>query len=73
MITGHWLVVRLLCFCAFVCMYTYLYVPIYHVCENYVTYIVAMQLYFSRLQQFRQLLCVAAMSSLAQLQVQGGY
>ena len=34
-----------------------------------VTYIVAMQPYFSRLRQFRRLLCVATMSSLAQLRV----
>jgi len=32
----------------------------YHVCNNYVTYVVAMRPYFSRLRQFRRLLCVAA-------------
>ena len=32
--------------------------------NNYVTYIVAMQPYFSQIRQFRQLLCVAIMSSL---------
>jgi len=36
-------------------------------------YIVAMQPYFSQLWQFRQLLCVAAMSSLTQLQLRDGY
>ena len=45
----------------------------YHVCNNYVTYIFAMRPCFSWLWQFRQLLCVAAMSSLAQLWVQDGY
>ena len=41
----------------------------YHVRNNYVTYIVAMRPYYSRLQQFRWLLCVATVSSLAQLQL----
>ena len=36
-------------------------------------YIVAMQPYFSRLRQFIRLLCVATMSSLAQLRVWDGY
>ena len=36
-------------------------------------YIVAMQLYFSRLRQFGWLLCVATMSRLAQLQVGDRY
>ena len=44
--------------------------PHFHVRNNYVRYIVAMRPYFSRLQQFRQLLCVAAMSSLPQLQLE---
>ena len=39
------------------------------VCDNYIIYIVAMQPYFSQLWQFRQLLCVATMSSLAQLRL----
>jgi len=43
----------------------------YHVRNNYVKYIVAMRPYFSRLQQL--LLCVAAMSSLPQLQLRDGY
>jgi len=34
---------------------------------------VAMRPYFSRLRQFRRLLCVAAMSSLAQLRLRDGY
>jgi len=38
----------------------------YHVCNNYITYIVAMRPCFSGLRQFRRLLCVAIMSSLAQ-------
>jgi len=41
--------------------------------NNYVTYIVAMQPYFSRFQQFRRLLCVVAMSSLPQLRLRDGY
>jgi len=32
-----------------------------------------MQPYFSQLRQFRRLLCVATMSSLAQLRVRDGY
>jgi len=35
---------------------------IYHVYNNYVTYIVTMQLYFSRLWEFRWLLSVAMLS-----------
>ena len=46
-------------------MYVSLCVPTYHVHNNYVTYIVDMRPYFSLLQQFRQLLCVATRSSLA--------
>jgi len=66
------LVLRLLCrFC--VCISVALCVRTYHVHNNYVTYIVAMRPYFSRLQQFRRLLCVAAMSTLPQLQLRGGY
>ena len=62
------LVLRLLCsFCVCMCTHTY------HVCNNYVTYIVAMRPYFSRLRQFRRLLCVAAMSSLPQLRLRDGY
>ena len=62
------LVLRLLCrFCVCMCVRTY------HVHNNYVTYIVAMQPYFSRLRQFRRLLCVAAMSSLPQLRLWDGY
>ena len=41
----------------------------YHVRNNYVTYIVAMRPYFSRLR----LLCVAAMSRLTQLRLRDGY
>ena len=44
----------------------YMCVRTYHVRNNYITYIVAMRPY-SRLRQFRRLLCVAAMSSLPQL------
>jgi len=57
----------------------YLCVHIYHVRNNYVTYFVAMWPCFGRLRQFRRLLCIATMSSvatmsnLAQLQVQDGY
>jgi len=50
-----WLVLRLLCgfrICVYICVHTY------HVYNNYITYIVAMRSYFSRLRQFRQLLCV---------------
>jgi len=36
-------------------------------------YIVAMRPYFSRHWQFRRLLCVAAMSNLAQLRLRDGY
>ena len=56
---------RLYVFC--ICWSVNLCVPTYHVCNNYVKYIVAMRLYFSRLRQFGQLLCVTAMSSLAPL------
>jgi len=45
----------------------------YHVRNNYITYVVAMRPYFSRLPQFRRLLCVAAMSSLPQLWLRDGY
>jgi len=41
--------------------------------NNYVTYIVAMRPYLSRLGQFTRLLCVAAMSSLPQLRLRDGY
>ena len=70
------LVLRLIICCAFVwdlCVRTY------HVRNNYVTYIVAMRPCFSRIRQFRWLLCVvtmssvATMSSLAQLRVRDGY
>jgi len=58
------LVLRLLCGFR-VCMYIYICMCVrtYHVRNNYVTYIVAMRPYFSRL------LCVAAMSSLPQLRL----
>jgi len=62
------LVLRLLCgFHVYIYIYIYLCIRTYHVRKNYVTYIVAMRPYFSRLRQFRRLLCVAAMSSLLQL------
>jgi len=54
-------------------IYIYMCIRTYHVCNNYVTYIVAMRPYFSRHRQFRRLLCVAAMSSLPQLQLRDGY
>jgi len=66
------LVLRLLCRFR-VCISVDLCVCIYHVRNNYVTYIVAMRPYLSRLRQFRRLLCVAAMSSLPQLRLRGGY
>jgi len=66
------LVLRLLCRFR-VCISVDLCVHTYHVRNNYVTYIVAMRPYLSRLRQFRRLLCVAAMSSLPQLRLQGGY
>ena len=70
------LVLRLLCGFR-VCIYIYvcMCVRTYHVRNNYVTYIVAMRpsTYFSRLWQFRWLLCVAAMSSLPQLRLRDGY
>jgi len=67
-----WLVLRLLCHFR-VCISVYLCVRTYHERDNYVTYIVAMQPYFSRPQQLRRLLCVAAMSSLPQLRHRDGY
>jgi len=48
-------------------------VRIYHMRNDYIMYIVVMQPYFSQLQQFRRLLCVAAMSSLPQLRLRDGY
>jgi len=66
------LVLRLLCHFR-VCISVNLCVRTYHVRNNYVTYIVAMQPYFIRLQQFRRLLCEAAMSSVPQLRLRGGY
>jgi len=54
-------------------IYIYICVRTYHMCNNYVTYIVAMQPYFSRLRQFRWLLCVAVMSSQPQLRLRDGY
>jgi len=56
-----------------VCIYIYMCVRTYHVRKNYVTYIVAMRPYFSRLRQLRRLLCVPAMSSLSQLRLGHGY
>lgn len=56
------LVLQLLC--AFrVCInsYVYLWVPTYYVHNNYITYIVAMLPYLSRLRQFRWRICVATM------------
>ena len=53
--------------------YIFMCVHTYHVCNNYVMYTVAMRPYFSRLRQFRRLLCVAAMSSLPQLRLRDGY
>ena len=44
----------------YICISVYLCVRTYHVCDNYVTYIVAMRPYFSRPRQLRRLLCVAA-------------
>ena len=58
--------------CLLVYIYIYLCVRTYHVRNNYITYIVAMWPYFSRLRQFRPLLCVAAMSSLPQLRLWDG-
>ena len=68
-----WQVQWLLClFCVWllVCWSVDLCVPTYHMHNNYVTYIVAMQLYFS---QLRQLLSVATMCSPALLWVWDGY
>ena len=48
-------------------------IPTYHARNSYVMCIASMQPYFSQLRQFRRLLCVAAMSSLAQLRVWDGY
>ena len=62
------LVLRLLC-----CFHVCLCVHTYHVCNNYVTNIVAMWPYFNWLWQLRRLLCVATMISLAQLRVQDSY
>ena len=59
--TGPKLTLRFLRLLVYMCVCTY------HVCNNYVTYIVAMRPCFSGLRQFRRLLCVAIMSSLAQL------
>jgi len=50
-------------------MRLFLCVPTYHMHYNYITYIVAMRPYFRRLWQFRQLLSVATVSSLAQLRI----
>ena len=62
------LVLRLSCgFHICMCVHTY------HVRNNYIMYIVTMRPYVSRLWQFRRVLCVAAMSSLLQLQLQDGY
>ena len=52
----------------YIYIYVYLCICTYHMHNIYVTYIVAMRPNFSRLQQFRQLLCVATMGSLAQLE-----
>jgi len=66
--TRGWLVLKLLCgFQVCMCVRTY------HVHNNYITYIVVMRSYVSRLRQFRRLLCIAAMSSLSQLRLQDGY
>jgi len=56
-----------------VSIYVSLCVRTYHVHNNYITYIVAMRPYLSWLRQFRQLLCVATVSSLAQLRVWDWY
>ena len=48
-------------------------IPTFHMHNNYIMYIVAMRPYFSHLWQFRWLLCVATMSSLAQFRVSDGY
>ena len=65
------LALRLLCrFCVCMCVRTY------HVCNNYVTYIVARRSYRLTLVDFgnlRWLFCVAAMSSLSQLRLRDGY
>jgi len=66
------LVLRLLCR-FHICISVYLCVRTYHMCDNYVMYIVAMRPYFSRPWQLRLLLCVAAMSSLPQLRLRDGY
>ena len=62
------LVLRLLCiFCVCLYLHVCMCVHTYRVHNNYVMYIVAMRPYFNRLGQFTRLLCVATMSSLAQL------
>ena len=43
------------------CIYLGLCVPTYHMHNNYVTYIVAMRVYFNQIWQFGWLLCVATM------------
>ena len=53
----------------FLSLLVYMHVRTYHVCNNYIMYIVAMRPCFSGLRQFRRLLCVAIMGSLAQLRV----
>ena len=58
--------------CLYLCMRLWVS-PLITRTNNYVTYIVAMQPYFSWLWQFGRLLCVATMSSLAQLRVRDGY
>ena len=58
------------CTCLFVCWFFCWCIPIYHVCNNYITYIVAMQLYFSQLWTAASSTGVANVSSLAQLRVQ---
>jgi len=60
-----------LCLCA--CIHLGLCIPTYHMHINYIAYIIAVQVYFSWLWKFGWLLCVATMSSLAQLWVQDRY
>ena len=55
--------------CLFVCGIFGWCIP-YHMCNNYITYIVAMQLYFSQLWTAASSTGVANVSSLAQLRVQ---
>ena len=52
-------------FSASVSIYVSLCVRTYHMHNNYIMYIVAVRPYLSRLRQFRWLLCVATVSSLA--------